>query len=407
MGIYQAALTWLGVCSASLVASTEDERALGYPDQRKIARDSHGHLYVAYRRKYRIRGLHRHHIFVAKSIDHGASWVVLNNGTPIERVSDDTQRVPAIAIDAHDTIHIVWYGNDPRNTGENQRQIKYSCSHDYGMSWSNWLNIAEVDGYKGQSLWQEHPIVAVVGDDVFIVWQGLDADTNVSQVKIVKSIDGGQTWGAWRNVEARGSHNRSRPTLVATNDRLHILAYGDFNGVQQIMWTSSADGGDTWTPWAPVAACRADQRHVSAAVDSSGLLHIVWRQANAVGRSQIHYATYDGHAWSLPVVASASEEKYQFFPSVTIDDTDTVWVAWTETAHDSSYPKDAPKDGRIVYISKPKGGLWNTSSTIPTRRNNGIYATLRSDRNRNSDVDLIWLEYSDGPLHHIYYCRLK
>ena len=132
------------------VDTTEEYTALGYPDGRKIVRDSENNLYIAYRKKYEIDDEESHHIFVAKSTDQGQNWQITHDQRPIERVGDYNQRVPAIAIDGHDALHVVWYGNDAQNKGKHERQIKYSRSSDGGESWSDWINIASVDGYKNK-----------------------------------------------------------------------------------------------------------------------------------------------------------------------------------------------------------------------------------------------------------------
>jgi len=390
------------------VDQTQDYRGLGYSDQRKIARDSNGILYLAYRKKYRINGLLRYQIFVARSSDSGGAWTVLNDA-PIARVGDYVQRVPAIAVSADDLIHVVWYGNDADNTADNQRQIKYARSTDAGASWSRWLNLAAIAGYSGQRLWQEHPCIAVHGRAVYLVWQGLDATyQTASQVKFAASLDGGSSWGAWQNVSPVSMGNRSRPTLVATNDgaRLYILAYGDVGGRQQILWTSSTDGGNTWASWASVSPADSDQRHVSVASDSQGALHAVWRQADATGVSRICYARYDGRAWSARALVGASQQANQFFPSLTVTSDDTLWVAWTATANRSGYPADDPVAGQISYVSMPRGGRWSSPALLANGGDRSIYVSLRRNGPDNDNaIDLVWLN-NVGVNLPIYHTRL-
>ena len=81
--------------TSTIADSTSDDKGLGYPDGRKIARDATGNLYIAYRKKYRAESALAYHIFVAKSIDNGATWTVLNRNRPIETIGDYTQRVPS------------------------------------------------------------------------------------------------------------------------------------------------------------------------------------------------------------------------------------------------------------------------------------------------------------------------
>ena len=286
---------------------TEDFKAMGYPDGRKIVRDSKSHLYVAYRKKYKLRYDTAYHIFVAKSTDNGHTWQVTNQGKPIEATGDTNQRVPAIAIDHHDVLHVVWYGSDDisRVSTGRSNQIKYVQSKDHGESWSEWRNIGYVEGYHGEELWQEHPTIYISQKDIqeeirnqlssskvstpgqvvstsstiYVVWEGRDPQyRRAGQIKFIKSTDSGIHWSTWKNV-APSTANHSRPTIVETpKGDLYILAYGRTNRRQQIIYTHSGDDGATWQQWASVSSAVVEQRHVSATVDNDGILHVVWRQ---------------------------------------------------------------------------------------------------------------------------------
>src|SRR5581483_10639939 len=87
------------------VDTTEDYRALGYTDQRKLARDSRGTLYAAYRKKDSRGDSECYHIFVSKSTDNGKTWSAVRGGMPIEQADDCMQRVPSLIVDTADVIH--------------------------------------------------------------------------------------------------------------------------------------------------------------------------------------------------------------------------------------------------------------------------------------------------------------
>ena len=390
------------------IDTTQDYRALGYTDQRKLARDSRGTLYAAYRKKDTQGDRECYHIFVSKSTDNGVTWWVVRGGTPIEQADDCMQRVPSLIVDASDVIHVVWYGRDKQHNHGNDRQIKYTRSADGGGTWLHWRNVAEVPDYSGSTLWQEHPTITASGKLLYIVWQGLDGDgSDTSQVKFIKSSDGGATWSAWRNVGA-GRQNQSRPVLVAARDgRLFLFAYGNVGGVQQIIWTTSADNGDTWQPWRAVAPDDADQRHVSAALDASDHIHLVWRQMDGSDGSTIRYAVYDGKSWSAAASVGAAPGVYQFFPSVVVSGSGTLWVAWTEANERSDAPEDDPTAGQIVYISRPAGGTWRPRTTLTPRSHTSIYVSLYANPgDQRTTVDAIWLDNSDDARKSIWYARL-
>lgn len=381
------------------VDETQNSKAMGYTDSRKIVRDSQGNLYVAYRKKYKQYDETAYHIFVAQSIDNGAHWRILNSGQPIETVGDFNQRVPAIAVDLQDVLHVVWYGADGSTQGGDENQIKYVRSTDYGESWSTWQNVSFVTGYAGQELWQEHPTIFVDNTNtLYIVWEGRDDwYSEAGQIKFAKSVDGGLSWTPWLNI-APSANSHSRPSVVATTDNsLYVFAYGSRNGLQQILYSYSDDGGAHWSRWRQVAAARQDQRHVSAAVDQAGRIHIVWRQlpfaadSQADQRTQIYYASFDGNAWSLPIPVGMHADSAQTYPSIAIDNTNTLWITWMETTDPYNFPNDAPTTGSIYYVVKTAAG-WSIP-LLYAKGGNNLYPSLRRNLTSSlAQIDVVWLE---------------
>ena len=382
--------------TSSLVDMTEDVKAMGYPDGRKVVRDPLGHLYVAYRKKYKQAQLTAYHIFVAKSLDNGLTWQVLNRGQPIEKAGDYNQRVPAIAIDSQGIIHVVWYGKDAQHNGNEENQIKYVRSSDGGASWSAWQNIAPVTGYNDQPFWQEHPTLYIdAADTLYVAWEGRDSYyVNSSQVKLVKSVDRGKRWSTWINI-APSQGNHSRPALVATtNGDLYLLAYGRAGASQQILYTHSPDGGQRWQQWRAIAPSFQDQRHLSVDTDSQGNLHVVWRQAPdqlfGQGEARIHYARFDGERWSVPLQIAPNAPGAQTFPSIGIDQRDVLWITWSTTQAPYAFPNDAPEQGLISYVVQSSAG-WSEPYTLVTEGRD-IYASLaRRSGVGNGAMGLIWL----------------
>ncbi|MEZ4737312.1 MAG: sialidase family protein [Caldilineaceae bacterium] len=399
------------VSSAALQAvvdTTEDYKALGYPDSRKIVRDDTGNLYIAYRKK--LNGQYR--IFLAKSTDQGSSWQVLNHNQPIETVGDYTQRVPSLAVgrNADNTanyLHVAWYGNDSTHTGNN-RQIKYTRLTTEGIAAADGCCTAAfiIDGYNGEALWQEHPTLYVNGSNVYLVWEGRDATAANSKIKFVRSTNYGQQWTQPLNIAPATPGNFSRPALVVTyvgtQRQLYVVAYANNNGLSQIYWSRSLDNGNSWTAWQPVAATNADQRHVSIARDKAGNLHLVWRQLTSdKSRSILRYRVYDparkqgAGAWvgSAQTIASRSRQCL-FFPSIALGSNDRVWVIWTQSKSCATLPNDNPTEGQIVYRSKAAGGKWGNPVTL-TGSGAHTYASFRSAPTPNSEVmDVTWLDIS-------------
>ncbi len=383
-----------------VVSTTEDYKAMGYPDARKIVRDSKGNLYLAYRKKQSSR----YRIFVAKSTNNGTSWVVLNHNQPIENIGAYNQRVPALAIDSQDRLHVVWYGNDINNSQENEREIKYVRSSAGGSSWPSARALADVPGYADQPLWQEHPTIYVNGSNVYVVWEGYDAIyTKRAQIKFMRSTDFGVTWTDWINIQPSDLESSSRPTLVVsyvgTIRQLYVLAYRGSGGYSQIYWSRSTDNGNNWETWQKVASSSDDQRHISVAVDSQNRLHLAWRQRSKT-QSILRYRVYDPalKKFSDPATIASASGKCLFFPSITVSSSDKIWVTWTQSTDCTTLPADDPKSGQIFYVSKTAKGKWSSPIMLTTSGNH-LYATLRRVNNpsaKHGNVDIVWLDISSS-----------
>ena len=379
---------------ATTIDSSEDDRALGYPNQRKIVSDSAGRLFVAYRKQHRVNNALQYHIFVARADADGRAWQVLNDGKPVEDVGAFTQRVPALAIGADDSLHLVWYGADAQNKGANQRQIKYTRSSDGGQTWLPWRNIAPVDGYsEPQRLWQEHPEIVVDRGTVYVIWQGRDgADTRRSQVRMTVSRDGGDTWEPGQTVQRSASGGRSRPVLLVSPDDgvLHVLAYGEGESRQQIVYTRSTDGGAISSPWSAISSSENDQRHVSAALDSRGRVHAAWREGGKQTRAFIRYSALNTGVWSPAVAVDSASPHYQFFPSLAVAADDRVVLTWIETSGLSGFPEEEFRTGLLRWSAARAGSdRWSVASSLGSEEPVN-FVSVSANAVAGNRVDVVW-----------------
>lgn len=344
-----------------MIANSGDIAAAGFPGQRKIAFDKDKNMYVAYRSK--IDG--KLQIFVTKF---SAAGNYAESSKTTFQVSNAkvTQRVPSIAIDSKNIIHITWYGADSKNK-INERQVKYAKSNDGGKTWSEAKNIAYVKGYKKDEYWQEHPSVYIgQGDEIFIVWEGKDAKNAKQQVKFVKSTDSGNSWGNWINIGTTKDKTQSRPSLVQDNSgKLHLVMYSSYGGKgQQIQYSTSGDKGNSWSAWQNISNSKFDSRHPSLAIGGNGALHAVWRAPNkANGPAQMYYSNMSSGKWSAPVVATASKN-YQFFPNICVDGSGKVYAVWMETKSKSDFPKEKPVTGKIYISYLEDGGKFSAPKEV-------------------------------------------
>jgi hypothetical protein len=213
-----------------------------------------------------------------------------------------------------------------------------------------------VDGFDGEDLWQEHPSIFAASDNaLYVAWEGRDRDNDRQQIKLTKSVDGGQTWSQWKNVRPTEGRTQSRPSIVEGNDgTLYLFMYSSVgNSVQQIMYASSSDRGETWSDWRAISDPAMDSRHVSAATDKDGRVWASWRSGAEKKNSPpagIYFSVLENGVWSKPSPVSASSF-FQFFPSVGTDADGAVRVAWMESPDASDFPREHPESGELRTAS--------------------------------------------------------
>ena len=327
-----------------LVGTTDDRKGLGYTGQRKITQNSLGALHVAYRNKF--DGNQEIFVPLIRKGSDGA-FLVSGNTKPIYEFGDDAvQRVPSIAVDKSNYVHVVWYGlSNSDSSYDEGRQVYYSVSKDFGKTWSNAKNISRVDGYDDEDYWQEHPYILTAGDsELYVVWEGKDKANEEQQTKIVKSLDGGATWSNWKNLQATPNNTQSRPTMIMDDSGiLHLFVYSSVGAkTQQIMHSTSTNRGDSWSQWKPISVSGEDSRHVSV-VYANQQVYIAWR-AGVANKSVVKYATLSRGIWSKPTTVMDSSN-HQFFPSIGSNVSGDIAVTWMEHSESSEFPKDDPESG--------------------------------------------------------------
>jgi hypothetical protein len=233
-------------------------------DDPAIAVAPNGTVYVSYLR------YHGHHAYpvVAASFDHGASFPQVSSLIPA--VKNNWGDRDFIAVGRHGTVYVTW---------------------DYGPS------IADVK-----------IVCSPIGS---CAYKAVDATAVVQ-----KSTDGGKTWGPITTMQpgfpAGGGYDAS--VLVQPNGRVDALIWGHhLNPVTFAVhpghefFTSSSDGGQTWSRLAAVGrqagsiALPTWWIDGDLGMDQGGNLYATWDTQTARGDiGWLSYSTNHGTTWSAP-----------------------------------------------------------------------------------------------------------
>jgi hypothetical protein len=368
--------TYLESNRSSSLLTTSTARGLGWSPQRKLVKDSSGNLYLTITDKSNCSGDYKNETFVFKSTDGGASWFEAPaGGGPIACLRGHHQRVGSIAIDSQDFLHVVWYGSENPESEPNERQVLYAKSTDGGSTWTPYQNISRTDTDTN-----EHPMISVgPNDELYVTWDG---------PRFTRSLDHGESWEEWSYFASSGGSSRTGSVVLSNGD-----IWAARSGIDM---ARSTDGGRTWTDQGRISHSDHDSRHASIIRDTKDNIHVVWRSSPEGELPQIRYAMYDGSSWSSPVAVSPNANAYQFYPSITKDALDNLYVAFIET---NDYPYDYPDDsddpqtGRI-YVVANTGDGWGERLRVGNS-DTDLYPNWSYDDNISLE-DNLYLTYVTG-----------
>jgi len=249
--------------------------------------------------------------------------------------------------------------------------------------------------------WQENPAIAVDSHGyIYVVWTGEDSQFEGSQIKFTKSLDSGKTWSQWKNltsVTSGGTNfNQYRPNiLIDKNDTIFIIWDGENKNqfssgkpYSQVFCVTSSDLGKTWSMPEQITTYNKTQRFVASCYDpNTDKIHIVWSGRSSSDttetKAQIQYGYYDG-TWHVEAGFVGHTPGWeQKNPSITLSQSGRLYVMWSGNDDDHPYFDEGDPDTAddktghyIMMASKIPTGTWSTYKIL----DKGLYPHLLKSR---------------------------
>jgi len=316
----------------------------------------------------------------ATSTDGGTTWshgflpgLTTGEGTgPYDAVSD-----PAVAYDAK---HAVWMiASLPISNTSQTPAVAVSRSTDGGLTWQNPVGVdtASLSSDKNWIVCDSWPASPHYGN-CYVEWdEPTNTGTNLDEILMSTSTDGGLTWGAALPTADLAQGIGGQP-LVQPNGTVVVPIETDV-----MSSFSSSDGGVSWS--APVTIANI-QVHLdsggirsgplpSAAVDGVGTVWVVWEdcrfRANCSTNDLVYSTSTDGVNWSavtrIPIDDTTSTVDH-FIPGIGIDPATSGATAHV-AIHYYYYSQSACTGSTcqliVGYISSANGGTtWNSPVTV-------------------------------------------
>jgi hypothetical protein len=163
-------------------------------------------------------------IGVATSDDDGATFnpplVIPTVETPFH---NEIQTDPAVAIDSRGTIFITWLGFNYLGAVAGNFRVLLARSTDGGLTFSDLRQVSPPTEVPVENE-VDKPWIAVspVDDSIYVVWHRSDPNLRTSDIRLVRSTNGGDSWSAPITL----SDNTSRPELFRDFPRVFVAADG-------------------------------------------------------------------------------------------------------------------------------------------------------------------------------------
>ena len=209
----------------------------------------------------------------------------------------DYSFTPQIAVDAAGNIYMAW--EDDTNANSN---ILFSRSTDGGATFLPTPAAKQVSNSLGCSF---SPVMAVdAAAHINIVWEDSpDCSFGTSNIFFSRSTDGGMTFSAPTNLSATmNTALYSVPQIaVDTTGNINVLWESD-TGNLAIWFSSSRDGGATFSSPKMVSTNPGGSLNAQIAVDKNGNINVVWED-DIAGHSDISFSrsTDNGLNFSPPM----------------------------------------------------------------------------------------------------------
>jgi len=336
----------------SAVAGTGTLYATGYSNGRKIVRDGSGFYHVVYAASTGSWPAMPVVEYCRSSNMFGAAWT-----KPVQvSAAQGNDPSPALAVDRDDNLHLVWHDDDYQA----QSEIWYRKFDHASQSWLNPVMVSNLPATDSVS-----PSVDCDNNGVIhVVWQEA-ACSPQSEIFYAMSSNGGLTFSAAVMVSIADLGESARPRVACPADwstgHAHVVWHEARQGSGlQVYHSATPDNGLNWmaeTPVSQTAPGVLDTAGLfpSLVVDGTDNPRVAYSQGNALGGVFYNRSFDAGMTFGSRVQVAATADGFPE-PSLALDSHGVLRLLW----------HDGTAGARSLHYAyrEPGLGLWSAPFPI-------------------------------------------
>lgn len=250
-------------------------------------------------------------------------------------------------------LYVVWY-----DIRDGNNEIYFKRSTDYGATWGTDTRLT--NNYAES----QNPVILVSGSNLIVVWDDLRDNNNGNEIYCKRSTDAGISWGSDTRLTS-GTGNSSGPSIVESENTIHLVWSDERDGNYEIYYKSSTDKGINWSNDSRLTVASGNSLYSNISVSGS-TVHLVWSD-NRDGNSEIYYkrSSDDGLTWQADTRITVNSG----------NSTTPLISSWGQFVH-MVWSDNFEGNPEIYFNHSSDGGInWQTN----TRLTNNSYNSLEPD----------------------------
>ena len=257
----------------------------------------------------------RQEIYYRRSTDGGTTWT---SAKRLTKLNGDS-RVPSIAVDPSDNVHIVWFDMTPGNN-----EIYYTRSINGGINWSSPKRMT----WNPSS--STHPCIAAgSGSDLHIVWQ--DDGPGNEEIYYKRSTNEGLSWPLTKRLTWNSGASMYPGVASDSGNDIHVVWTDQTPGNYEVFYKKSTNGGANWPLTKRLTWNSGASGAPSVATDAGDNIYLVWND-DTLGNYEIFFkrSTNGGSAWATKRLTwNGGDSKV---PDIATYSTGQIHIVWADSS---------------------------------------------------------------------------